>query len=103
MYAELFVIVGDIISGPIIDILGRKYPVVIGFFVASIFTGLIPLFTEVYPYFFICRVMTAIGTIFFLNVPILPDYVHIDYIGTSNGISAVTVAIASLFTGSVLL
>ena len=42
MYAELFVIVGDVASGPIIDIFGRKYPVVIGFYIASFFIFMIP-------------------------------------------------------------
>ena len=42
MYSEFFVIAMDIAGGPIMDIFGRKYPVVIGFFIASIFIFLIP-------------------------------------------------------------
>ena len=42
MYSEFFVIACDIVTGPIIDIFGRKKPVVIGFFIASSFLFLIP-------------------------------------------------------------
>ena len=42
LYSEIFVITADVLCGPIIDIFGRRYPVAIGFFVASIFIFLIP-------------------------------------------------------------
>jgi len=93
----------DIICGPLLDIFGRKRPVVIGFFISSIFILMVPQFTEVYPYFYMCRICIGCGSIIFMNVPILPDYVHPDSIGSANGITAIVVAISSLLTGTLML
>jgi len=74
-YCELLVICTDIVGGPMMDIFGRKYPISIGMLVAGIFMFLIPFFKNIYPGFFICRAMISVGTIFTINVPLLPDYV----------------------------
>ena len=75
LYSELCVIAMDFLSGPIMDIFGRKYPITIGILVAGVFMYLIPHFKEVYPGFLICRIMIGISTILFVNVPLVPDYV----------------------------
>jgi MFS family permease len=43
--AELVVIFFDIILGPIMDKIGRKIPIIVGFTCISIAMALIPLFT----------------------------------------------------------
>lgn len=85
------------------DICGRKYPITIGMFVAGVFLALIPFFKEVYPGFFICRAMISVGTILFVNVPLLADYVQYDSIGLAMSLSATIMAINSFLTGSVML
>ena len=75
LYAELIVMACSFTTGPIMDIFGRKYPIILGLFFAGIFICLIPCFHEVFPYFFLCRVGISVSTIFILNVPLLPDYV----------------------------
>lgn len=75
LYCELLVIMTDILGGPLMDICGRKYPVSIGILIAGVFLFFIPFFKTVYPGFFLCRAFISIGTILFINVPLIPDYV----------------------------
>ena len=75
MYSEMFVIGADLLIGVIMDLFGRKNILIIGQLVSAISIGAIPLFKNVYPGYFICRVACALGTIIAVNVPLLPDYV----------------------------
>ena len=72
---ESFVICLDILCGPIFDLIGRKWPVVFGTLVQGICMLLIPMFHTVFPGFLIFRVCTHLGTIIYMNAPLLPDYV----------------------------
>lgn len=47
--------------------------------------------------------MVSIGTILFINVPLLPDYVQKDSIGLANAITATVMATNNFFTGTVIL
>ena len=69
------------LSGPIIDTIGRKVAVIFGITIMGVSVGLIPFFTELYPGFFLVRVLMSVGSIICLNIPLLPDYVHKDSIG----------------------
>jgi MFS family permease len=54
-YAEIVVIVFDLVLGAIMDIFGRKYPTVIGFVIAGLSILLVPHGHSIYPYMLICR------------------------------------------------
>ena len=75
MYSEFVVIVQSLFMGIIIDTFGRKWPLVIGFLVAGAAMAAIPLFTSLYPAFFLLRSLIGMGTIIAINIPLLPDYV----------------------------
>ena len=73
---------GEIISiilcpfiGLIFDTFGRKLPVIISLLLTSFGIAIIPLFDEVYPWFFIARTIVVTSTVVGLDVPLLPDYV----------------------------
>ena len=72
---EAFVIVTSLVTGPILDTVGRKMPVIIGYMVAGTAIFLIPCFNTIYPAFFILRTLICMGTVIGLNLPLLPDYV----------------------------
>ena len=59
---EFLVIVLDLVNGLIFDLVGRKLPISIGMFVAGIGISAIPMFSEIYPGFFICRASIHLGT-----------------------------------------
>ena len=75
MWAELVVIVQGFFIGPTMDVIGRKPPVIIAFFLGGIALILIPYFKVVWPWFFILRCTIGCGCIIGLNLPLLPDYV----------------------------
>ena len=75
MISEVFVIVLQIFMGILVDIFGRKWPLVIGFAIAGIAVGVIPLFTELYPWYLIIRILIGTGIVIGTNIPLIPDYV----------------------------
>ena len=102
MYSEFFVITADLIIGVIIDIFGRKSILIIGQLVSALSIGAIPLFKEVYPWYFICRVSCGLGTIIAVNVPLLPDYVKKDSLGLANSYLAIVSVVTSVLSGTVI-
>jgi len=54
-------------------------------FLLTLAIGAIPLFTELYPYYFIIRVCISLGLIISMNAPFLPDYVSEEHMGRANG------------------
>ena len=72
---EAMVILLDLVIGPVFDLVGRKWPISLGMLIAGIGTSAIPMFTTIYPGFFICRVSIHLGTMVLLNAPLLPDYI----------------------------
>lgn len=70
--------------GIVIDVLGRKIPIIAGTFSMGLATAAVPLFHDVYPSFFLLRVMMSLGAIITLNIPLLPDYVQPESMGLAN-------------------
>ena len=103
MYSEMFVIAADLIIGVIIDIFGRKSILIIGQFVSAMSIGAIPLFKDVYPGYFICRVSCALGTIIAINIPLLPDYVKKDSLGMAYAYLSIVSVTVSILSGTVIL
>lgn len=83
-YAEICVILLDLVLGVIFDTIGRKTPTVIGLIVAG--TSIIgtPFFTEVYPGFLLMRIFMSLGIIPGVNTPLLPDYVQEKSLGLAS-------------------
>jgi hypothetical protein len=48
--------------------------------------GAIPMFREVYPWFFTFRTMGVVGGSLALNIPFMPDYVEKNSIGKASSI-----------------
>lgn len=73
---------GEVISiilcpfiGLVFDTFGRKLPVIISLIMISFGIAIIPLFHDVYPWFFVARTLVVTSTVVGLDVPLLPDYV----------------------------
>lgn len=74
-WAEFFVLVQDVLLGPIFDVFGRKLIIIVGFFACGVSVILIPCFTSLYPSFFIFRCIIQVVSTMGMNVPLLPDYI----------------------------
>ena len=101
--SEACVIVLEFFIGLIFDIFGRKNPLVFGFLLIGIGLIGIPLFSEIYPWFALMRILISIGSIFGLAVPLLPDYVKKENMGRAMGIIEVVVVSAYIFSSTGLL
>ena len=64
LVGELVVMLLSFFTGPMMDVLGRKAPIVFGLILNGISLLAIPFFNEVYPYFFICKMGLTIVPIF---------------------------------------
>eukprot|EP00347_Sterkiella_histriomuscorum_P021247 403334683 len=102
-YAEILVIIFDLVLGVIFDTVGKKIPTVIGFLVAGLSIILTPEFTQVYPSFLIMRIFMSLGIIPGVNTPLLPDYVNEKSLGLANAYQNVTGAIAIIFASTGLI
>lgn len=54
-YSEIFVIVFTLFLGTIMDFLGRKWPTIIGFWIAGALLIALPYGTSVFPYLYCVR------------------------------------------------
>lgn len=97
---EAFVIVTSLVTGPLLDTVGRKIPVIIGYMVAGIAIFLIPCFTSIYPAFLILRTLICMGTVIGLNLPLLPDYVQKGSLGLANAYNEVVITIAFILAST---
>ena len=96
MYAEICVIAEAFVVGIVLDIFGRKAPLVVGQLVVGVAIAAVPLFKTVYPSFFILRVAISLGVSISLNVPLLPDYIHKDSIGLANSYIELIICMAQI-------
>lgn len=97
MWAEIFIILQDVYMGVLIDTFGRKVPIVLGMMVSAASLACMPLFTQVYPFFFILRVLLGLGDVISFNIPLLPDYIHKDSLGLANAYFEVVIIGSQLF------
>ena len=84
LWAEVIVLVQDLYIGFVLDVLGRKIPIIIGTMGMGLATAVVPLFHDVWPSFFLLRVVMSLGAIITLNIPLLPDYVQPESMGLAN-------------------
>ena len=83
-YAEICVILLDLVLGVIFDTVGRKIPTVLGFMLMGTAIILTPFFTQIYPQYLILRICMSLGIIPGVNTPLLPDYVYDKSLGLAN-------------------
>ena len=84
MISEICTLVLQIFAGVLIDMFGRKVPLVIGFGITGLAMGCIPLFKSLYPGYLMLRILIGMGSSIGANIPLIPDYVHIDFVGLAN-------------------
>ena len=97
---EAFVIITSLITGPILDTVGRKIPVILGYLVTGTAIFSIPFFNSIYPSFFILRTLICMGTVIGLNLPLLPDYVHKGSLGLANAYNEVVISISFILAST---
>jgi len=85
MISETINVFFQLVAGVLIDTFGRKVPLIIGFMVAGAAMGCIPLFTSLYPGYLMLRTLIGLGITVGQNIPLIPDYVHKDFVGIANG------------------
>lgn len=99
-WAEAFVLLQDIMLGPVFDTFGRKLIVVVGFFLCGVSIILIPCFNTLFPGYFIARCLIQVVSTMGMNVPLLPDYISKSSMGLAQGITQLVVSGAFLFSSS---
>ena len=75
MYSDLISIVMKPLFGIIMDIYGRKKPLIIAFIVMAITNLMVPWFKQLYPSFFIVKTINYVFCNIVFDAPLLPDYV----------------------------
>lgn len=80
-YAELLIIALEMFVGPIFDLFGRKKVIVLGQIVSGFALFAFPLFKKVWPWFFVCKSLTNMGTTVTLIAPLTPDYFGYESLG----------------------
>ena len=83
-YAEICIILLDLVVGVVFDTFGRRIPMVVGFTTVGLCILLMPLFTDIYPSFLLLRIFCSIGLLPGINTPLLPDYIHANSLGLAN-------------------
>ena len=93
-YGSLAVVSFDFFLGAIMDIIGRKIPIIIGLVVSSIMIIVMPFGNVVYPSLLLwrydslfdkfVRTIWALGLAPALNSPLLVDYIAKDSLGLAN-------------------
>ncbi|CDW88597.1 UNKNOWN [Stylonychia lemnae] len=102
-YAEIVVMLFDLVLGVIFDVFGRKIPTVAGLIVAGISLIITPYFSTIYPSFLIIRIFMSLGTIPALNTPLLPDYLFDQSLGLGSAYQFIVSAAAAVFSTTGLL
>ena len=73
--------------GVIIDIYGRRGPLIVGQLMLTFSVLSIPFFHLVYPWFFMMRTIGMIGGGISLTIPLMPDYVEKNSIGKASSVN----------------
>lgn len=98
MLSEVANIIAELMMGLIINIFGRKKPLILVLVTAGFSTAAIPLFTELYPWFCIFRILINLGAAISGNIPLLPDYVQKESLGKANAYALVLQTLGAIFS-----
>ena len=86
--------------GVVVDTFGRKIPLVLAFITTGSAIAAIPMFTEIYPWFLVMRVVIGLGQVIIGNVPLMPDYVEYNSLGKASSYSEIVKNLAAIFASS---
>ena len=75
-YADITVVLLDLILGSLMDLFGRKALSLVGFAIAGVAQIIMPICPRIYPGMLICRILLAVGLLPALNTPLVLDYVQ---------------------------
>eukprot|EP00347_Sterkiella_histriomuscorum_P002032 403369737 len=102
-YSEIAVIISDFGIGLLMDLMGRKYPIIIGLFISGISIVVIPYGTQIYPYLCIFKVLVAVGVLPAMNSPLIPDYIEKRSQGLANSYSNIVITFATIISTSLVI
>ena len=74
-YADITVVLLDLVLGYLMDLFGRKALSLGGFAIAGGAQIILPLCGRIYPGMLICRIILSVGLLPALNTPFVLDYV----------------------------
>jgi MFS family permease len=94
-YCETLGVLFDIFIGFVFDGCGRRLPMGIAYAVAACGLLMMPMFTQVYPWFLMCRLFIAFSTIT-VNCPLIADYIDEESQGLANGYFLMIVSVANI-------
>jgi len=100
--SEIVNIVQSFFLGVIVDTLGRKEILIIGLFMLAGGLGFIPLFTSLYPWYLILRILIGLGISWTSNVPIVPDYVKPSSLGVAGSYGTLFVFLGRIVSQTVI-
>mmetsp|Transcript_60934 Transcript_60934/g.83683 ORF Transcript_60934/g.83683 Transcript_60934/m.83683 type:complete len:97 (-) Transcript_60934:890-1180(-) len=83
--SDLIAVIAAPFVGALMDLYGRKIPILTGFIMASIAMMLMPSFYVVYPWLCLLRGMMSLGSAAATSSPLISDYVQKDSIGRACG------------------
>ena len=86
MYESIVLILQDSTFGLMIDVFGRKKFIIAGQIMITISLAATPHFHEEFISFLSLRILGVIGANMSLNMPLIPDYVSIPYIGRASAL-----------------
>lgn len=101
-YCELLGIILDLCIGFIFDMFGRRKPMALAYFLASIGILMIPTHDRVYPWFLTSRLLISLSTIT-VNCPLIADYIEESSQGLANGYFLMIVSLANIMSTTILL
>lgn len=82
-YASLANILTEFPIGSIMDAVGRKWVSIVGFLISGLALFMMPLFSMVFPYLYILRILQTIGIMPMINSPLFLDYIKHNTIAVS--------------------
>ena len=83
-YADITVVLLDLVLGLMMDFFGRKALSLCGFIIAGTAQIVMPLCLRIYPGMLICRILIAVGLLPALNTPLVLDYVQQESLGMAS-------------------
>ena len=99
-WAEGVTVIQGLYMGLVVDAFGRKIPIVLCFLVTGACFIAVPMCRSLYPSYLIIRCLISMGTMVFINIPLVPDYVQKESMGLATAYSQFTITCAFLFSST---
>lgn len=103
MYTDLTILFFRPFLGLILDINGRKWPIVLSMIASGIYCVLLPNLKNLYPGLYLTKVGEHLFLMLSMEAPLIPDYVDKDSIGLASSYTEVVMHIGTIVGGSLML